>query len=67
VTWFGSKPANHFILPANTVIPPGLAATKDHKSREGADRYTLAPKDDMPLDPFLQHLRSLALAAQLST
>jgi hypothetical protein len=66
VTWFGSKTAKHFMLPANTAIPPGLAVTKDHKTPHGAYHYTIAPKDDMPLDLFLQHLRSLALAAQLT-
>ena len=66
VTWFGSKTAKHFTLPANTLIPPGLAVTKDSKNQHGAYHYTVAPKDDMPLDLFLQCLRSMADAAQLS-
>lgn len=66
VTWFGSKTSKHFTLPANTLIPPGLAVTKDGKNPHGAFHYTIAPKDDMPLDLFLQHLRFLAQAAQLT-
>ena len=43
-----------------------VAVTKDSKNQHGAYHYTIAPKDDMPLDLFLQHLRSMALSAQLT-
>jgi len=66
VTWFGGKTGQHFKLPANTLIPAGLAVTKDSKNQHGAYHYTIAQKDDMPLDLFLQHLRSMALAAELT-
>ena len=67
VTWFGSKTAKHFVLPAGTPIPAGLAVTKDYRTPHGAHHYTIAPKDDMPLELFLQHLRTLALLATLKT
>lgn len=65
ITWFGSRTAMHFRLPANVALPPGLAVTKDHLNEYGAYHYTIAPKDDMPLDLFLQNLRSLARLAEL--
>jgi hypothetical protein len=65
VTWFGNRSAKHFCLPANKILPPGIAVTKDHQNEYGAHHYTLAPKDDMPLNLFMQHLRSLAQSAIL--
>jgi hypothetical protein len=65
VTWFGNRSSRHFRLPAKAILPPGIAVTKDHRNEYGAHHYTLAPKDDMPLDLFLQHLRSLAQIAIL--
>lgn len=65
VTWFGSKTTKHFVIPANTAIPPGLAVTKDHKNAQGAYHYTVAPKDDMPYSLFLQHLKTLSVQAKL--
>lgn len=55
-----------FKLPANTQIPPGLAVTNDaDRPRPGeAIHYTIAPKDDMPLSLFLQHLKAFAAAAR---
>lgn len=50
-----------FYIPEGTEIPPGLAVTADGKKFPGKPRhYTIAPKDDMPLPLFLQHLKGLA-------
>ena len=65
VTWFGSKTTKHFVIPANTPIPAGIAITKDHKNQQGAYHYTIAPKDDMPLSLFLQNLKALCQQARL--
>ena len=56
--WFRIRP--------NTTIPPGLAVTRDVDTpRQGqVTHYTIAPKDDMPLPLFLQHLKGLAAAAE---
>ena len=65
VTWFGSKTTKHFVIPANTPIPAGIAITKDHKNQQGAYHYTIAPKDDMPMALFLQNLKVLSQQAKL--
>ena len=65
VTWFGSRTTKHFVIPANTKIPLGIAVTKDHKNAQGAYHYTIAPKDDMPLSLFLQNLKVLSNDAKL--
>jgi hypothetical protein len=62
---FGDR-RNLSVLKANTEIPPGLAVTKDHKNMHGAYHYTIAPKDDMPLELFLQHLEYLSRLATLT-
>lgn len=55
-----------FKLPANTPIPDSLAVTRDaDRARPGKPtHYTIAPKDDMPLSLFLQHLKGMAAAAK---
>lgn len=55
-----------FKLPANTSIPESLAVTRDaDRARPGKPtHYTIAPKDDMPLSLFLQHLKGMAAAAK---
>ena len=65
-------PFTWYRIPANTKIPKSLAVTRDEDwtppaktSEEEAQRdpvhYTVAPKDDMPLSLFLQHLREMAV------
>lgn len=65
VTWYGAKTTKHFKIPADTGIPPGLAVTKDYQNDHGAFHYTIAPKDDMPLPLFLQHLKTMHQKATL--
>ena len=49
-----------FYIEADTKIPPGLAVTQDGDKRPGESlHYTIAPKDNMPFDLFLQHLTGL--------
>lgn len=64
VTWLGSSWVNYEI-PKGTAIPEGLALTKDHFiERHSATHYTIAPKDDMPLELFLQTLKVVASKAK---
>ena len=55
-----------FRIPSNTQIPPGLAVTRDgDRARPGESlHYTIAPKDDMPLSLFLQHLKGFSAVAK---
>lgn len=55
-----------FEIPAHAPIPEALAVTRDaDRARPGKPtHYTIAPKDDMPLSLFLQHLKGLAAAAK---
>ena len=47
-----------FCIPDGTVIPPALAVTREGVKTPGKPQhYTIAPKDDMPLTLFLQHLK----------
>jgi len=54
-------------IPEGTPIPEALAVTRDFDPGVrgfGMPRhYTIAPKNDMPLSLFLQHLKSLEAAA----
>ena len=54
-----------FRIPDGTPIPPGLAVTKDADFSNNGEpiHYTIAPKDDMPLSLFLQHLKGFEAAA----
>jgi ferredoxin-NADP reductase len=56
-----------FCIPAGSKIPPGIAITRDSDDEhddEVAIHYTAAPKDDMPLSLFLQHLKELAIKVE---
>lgn len=56
-----------FRIPARSKIPPGIAVTRDSDDEHDenvAIHYTVAPKDDMPLSLFLQHLKELAINAE---
>lgn len=55
-----------FEIAAGTAIPEALAVTRDaDRPIPGrATHYTIAPKDDMPLSLFLQHLKGMAAAAK---
>lgn len=60
VTWLGPNWINYEI-PEGTEIPENLAVTKDHYIKaHKATHYTLAPKDDMPLELFLASLKVVA-------
>lgn len=60
VTWLGPSWMNYEI-PEGTAIPENLAVTKDHYIKaHKATHYTLAPKDDMPLELFLASLKVVA-------
>ena len=53
-----ARNAEWFVLEKNTEIPDGIAITQDGNKRKGVSlHYTVAPKDDMPLALFLQHLK----------
>jgi hypothetical protein len=58
-----SRDAEWFFIPEGTEIPPGIAITKDGDKMPGkALHYTIAPKDNMPLTLFLQHLKGFEAA-----
>jgi hypothetical protein len=61
--WLGGA-WKHFKISRGTPIPPNLAVTQDSDLRHKANHFTIAPKDDMPLDLFLQSLKPLADAAK---
>ena len=54
-----------FQIPSGSKIPEALAVTKDAEARRGTSgiHFTIAPKDDMPLELFLVWLRALAESA----
>ena len=41
-------------------VPIALAITQDDDNQYQPNHYTVAPKDDMPLDLYVQHLKQLA-------
>lgn len=47
-------------LPEGTAIPPALAVTQDSDLPGKSNHYTIAPKDDMPLEHFQMLLNTLA-------
>lgn len=55
-----------FLIPSESKIPEALAITKDADFRRGSSgiHFTIAPKDDMPLDLFLVWLRSFVETAR---
>ena len=65
----GLRNFDWFEIPAGTELDPALAVTRDspRAAGSGADpiHHTIAPKDDMPLSLFLQHLKGLAAKAKL--
>lgn len=65
VTWLGHGWMNYRI-PQGTSVPENLAVTKDHALPSfKATHYTLAPKDDMPLELFIESLKVIAAKAVL--
>lgn len=68
-------PFTWYRIPINTKIPKSLAVTRDEDwlppartpaEEEARDpvHYTIAPKDDMPLSLFLQHLKEMGADVQ---
>jgi len=49
-------------LPQGTDIPEALAITQDSDFKDRANHFTVAPKDDMPLELFQVWLNTLAEA-----
>ena len=47
-----------------TAIPPGLAITQDSNDPSKPNHFTIAPKDDMPLEHFQMLLDELAIKLQ---
>lgn len=64
VTWLGARWLN-YVIPAGTEIPLSLMVTRDNSNEFGATRYTIGPKDDMPLELFIATLKCVAAKAQL--
>jgi hypothetical protein len=55
----------YFLIPAGTVIPAGLAITKDHYiDRYSATHYSVSPSHDMPASMYRRLLDELAFNAR---
>lgn len=55
----------HYLIPADTPIPPGLMITRDNLNQKtGITHYTIGPKNDMPLELFLATLKIVANVAK---
>lgn len=61
VTWFDKPKWYNFSIPKGTKLPDSLAVVRDKFDyNKDATHYTIAPKDDMPLDLFIQSLKVIA-------
>ena len=61
VTWFDKPRWYNFSIPKGTELPSSLAVVRDkYDYDKDATHYTIAPKDDMPLDLFIQSLKVVA-------
>ena len=61
VTWFDKPRWYNFSIPKGTKLPDSLAVVRDkYDYDKDATHYTIAPKDDMPLDLFIQSLKVIA-------
>ncbi len=50
----------NFKIPKGAPVPSALAVTQDDDNQFKPNHYSIAPKDDMPLALFIQHLKELA-------
>ena len=54
----------HYLIPAGTSLPEGLAIVEDsYNETYQSTHYTIAPARDMPLSQFKQLLNELATEA----
>lgn len=61
VTWFDKPRWYNFSIPKGTKLPDSLAVVRDkYDYDKDATHYTIAPKDDMPFELFIQSLKGIA-------